>query len=592
MSFVFVNKPLNDGDYYVSSNFGYRESVETENGPSTSDHRGIDLATRGVSKPIFAVADGTIERVNYSTGWGYYVRIDHGDGVKTLYAHMISRSPFNEGDKVRAGEQIGSTGSTGVSTGIHLHFELILNGVQIDPAPYINATGPTILSSSYSSTRALTSGINFASGDYRIIDASGTTKGQRVLDRTYQPIHAFINIYVGQNQLLLATDPARPNIIRSFEYTRLDGAGETATFTIFDDNWQTIEQVLSDNYDNIYIEYGYWGTGITSERHKHLLLNYRISFESTGTILSVESVTEGTVQNLDQKTIEGVNTANPTEAVKAICRALGYIVLNENFDESLDITTDSDTGVIKGDDKFTLVNEFPITYIKETIIPLSYSQNGEVFRFWVDVNNRAYFKQISYDPGDDATKSNLRTYIFQKGYDSAVLDFTIDVKSVFGGRGTYNLATEYRSTVFDPETKEETTNIVNTENVMTVATGTRTTVRPDQSSIVVGSSGYSASQAYSKAHYTMKSMINDAYEATLTIIGDPTIKPYEFIRVINITDDGYLHHTSGVYWISGVSDSITNGSMTTSLKLLKNATAGDIEGLTIINPKPDITFVK
>lgn len=105
-------------------------------------HYGIDIvssdsgSSRG--RPIVAVADGVVVTVVNSPSWGNYVRIDHGDGVVTGYAHALDGSfMVKVGDYVKQGQQISSIGTTGHSTGYHLHFEVFVDGVRVDPLPYI-----------------------------------------------------------------------------------------------------------------------------------------------------------------------------------------------------------------------------------------------------------------------------------------------------------------------------------------------------------------------------------------------------------------------------------------------------------------------
>lgn len=101
-------------------------------------HTGIDL-TAQTGTPIYATGDGVV-RVSgrnpegYS-GYGVVVEIDHGFGFRTLYAHM-STTKVNSGQKVKRGEQIGTVGSSGMSTGAHLHYEVIVNGKKVDPVFY------------------------------------------------------------------------------------------------------------------------------------------------------------------------------------------------------------------------------------------------------------------------------------------------------------------------------------------------------------------------------------------------------------------------------------------------------------------------
>lgn len=119
-------------DGRLSSQYGYRLNPL---GGGSRLHAGIDIAGSG---PIVAVQDGTVVRAGYHSGWGNYVRIDHGNGIETLYAHLQNGSmTVSEGDAVSQGQQIGTMGDTGSATGVHLHFEVYVNGLQVDPLPYI-----------------------------------------------------------------------------------------------------------------------------------------------------------------------------------------------------------------------------------------------------------------------------------------------------------------------------------------------------------------------------------------------------------------------------------------------------------------------
>lgn len=129
---------------WISSWFGNRGTI-CSNGYCTSGHRGIDFAT-SCGSPIYAAASGRVIFAAYSPlGWGNYVKVDHGGGIVTGYAH-IRNGGFNVsyGQSVRAGQVIAYVGNTGVSAGCHLHFEVYRNGVRIDPAPYLRARGISV----------------------------------------------------------------------------------------------------------------------------------------------------------------------------------------------------------------------------------------------------------------------------------------------------------------------------------------------------------------------------------------------------------------------------------------------------------------
>lgn len=117
----------------VTSEFGWRKDPFTGKG---AGHTGIDL---GMPKgtPIRAALTGTVYLVRYSTtGYGYHVMIDHGGGFVTLYAHC-SKLLVAEGQQVQAGDIIAEVGSTGRSTGNHLHFEVRINGEKQNPRSYL-----------------------------------------------------------------------------------------------------------------------------------------------------------------------------------------------------------------------------------------------------------------------------------------------------------------------------------------------------------------------------------------------------------------------------------------------------------------------
>ena len=118
---------------YISSNYGYRTHPIT--GKVSSFHKGIDIAASS-GNPVLAAASGTVVKSYMSSSYGNYIVISHGGGLMTAYAHL-SRRLVSVGDTVSAGQQIGKVGSTGNSTGPHLHFEVYVNGSTVNPMNYV-----------------------------------------------------------------------------------------------------------------------------------------------------------------------------------------------------------------------------------------------------------------------------------------------------------------------------------------------------------------------------------------------------------------------------------------------------------------------
>ncbi len=119
--------------YSISSNFGIRSDPFNN---SSSFHAGIDIKGN-TGTPVYSSADGTIILAEDYGGYGNTIKIRHSNMYVTLYAHL-SEIKVKQGDSVKKGENIGSIGSTGRSTGPHLHYEIIKNGEPIDPHPFMN----------------------------------------------------------------------------------------------------------------------------------------------------------------------------------------------------------------------------------------------------------------------------------------------------------------------------------------------------------------------------------------------------------------------------------------------------------------------
>lgn len=118
----------------VTTEFGADQWV---NGVFSSGHKGIDIAIAG-GTPIYAAHNGTVAATTGHWSYGNVVMIDNGDGISTLYAHMQSAAIVSVGQTVTQGQVIGYVGSTGNSSGNHLHFEVRVNGVRQNPRNYIS----------------------------------------------------------------------------------------------------------------------------------------------------------------------------------------------------------------------------------------------------------------------------------------------------------------------------------------------------------------------------------------------------------------------------------------------------------------------
>ena len=119
----------------MSSGYGMRDHPVLRR---RANHQGIDLAAPS-GTPVYATADGVVEKAQYWSSYGNIVTIEHGASMETRYAHL-SGYAVRAGDRVRKGQLIGYVGSTGRSTGPHLHYEVRVDGDAVNPVPYMNAS--------------------------------------------------------------------------------------------------------------------------------------------------------------------------------------------------------------------------------------------------------------------------------------------------------------------------------------------------------------------------------------------------------------------------------------------------------------------
>jgi murein DD-endopeptidase MepM/ murein hydrolase activator NlpD len=143
MATVPLASPLATDGYRLTSGFGPRRDPFRKR---QAFHRGIDMAAaRGT--PIHATAAGTVLRVGRHGAYGNLVEIDHGNGVRTLYAHLHSYH-VKRGDAVHAGQKLGTMGRTGRATGVHLHYEVIVDDRPVDPRRFLEVGRVLVASAS------------------------------------------------------------------------------------------------------------------------------------------------------------------------------------------------------------------------------------------------------------------------------------------------------------------------------------------------------------------------------------------------------------------------------------------------------------
>lgn len=125
-------KPVKD--FTLTSSYGFRADPFKGR---RSNHKGLDMAGP-IGTPIYATADGIVGRAQWLGGYGKYVEINHGNGIQTRYDHM-SNLNVEPNARVKSGDLIGFMGSTGRSTGSHLHYEVRIAGEAVNPIPFMQS---------------------------------------------------------------------------------------------------------------------------------------------------------------------------------------------------------------------------------------------------------------------------------------------------------------------------------------------------------------------------------------------------------------------------------------------------------------------
>ena len=120
--------------YKEEITWGFHEKAIHPFSKQETLHEGLDIAAP-LGTPVFAVASGVIKKAELLGGWGNLVVIEHADGYASFYAHLEGFK-VKSGDKVTKGQVVATVGSTGISTGHHLHFELRKEGVKVNPEEY------------------------------------------------------------------------------------------------------------------------------------------------------------------------------------------------------------------------------------------------------------------------------------------------------------------------------------------------------------------------------------------------------------------------------------------------------------------------
>jgi hypothetical protein len=387
-----------------------------------------------------------------------------------------------------------------------------------------------------------------------------------------QPFMASVDIYIGNH----AFTKIPPNYLISFECERLSEGASKFQFVLLDRFWDEIEETLHLGFQNITFRYGHV-TGRQSRMWIGLLTDYSLEFVSSGVKLTANGATSSIRQNLHKMTLQVEGT--PDKVVKELCAKAGWQL--GRIDECFEILDHSSLDSEEPRQKsWSILDANPARYIVEEVSPRAVRKlDGKGgYQFYIDDSTSpptANFHPIDINPSAD------RTYVYHKGINTNVISFLPEFKGIFGGAGGGS-ATSIESNVVDPVSKEEQVVKfdINTNPDGVDTTGEFTHTPSDTSTVRVDATGMVHDEVSKVANYRWTQSFMQSYEASMEIVGDPTLEVTQTIRVIVMTDQGQLHHSSGIYMIKSIKDVVESGVMRTQLQLIRN---GDLSaGVEII----------
>lgn len=412
------------------------------------------------------------------------------------------------------------------------------------------------------------------------------------------PYVSYVKLSIGEFEF----SPIPPEYLLEFSYERLidsnQGTGNKFSFKLFDKSAMDLEYYIAQGLDEVVFQYGVYG-GKESKKFKGKITAYDTDFTTSGSILSIEGISTGLGSFGDPKS-ESYEGGKPSDIVRKIAK-----------EEDWDIGSIEDTEIVYEDDskktpkKFIRTNKDAMTFITSDLVPVSKSnkhKDSNYVCYFEDVydekseefNSKVFFVSQGWKDDQKKAKENdesgvlddggIIIYEFEigTGPESDVLDFNpqynglltailgsneVDVITVNAlSNEMFNVKitnSDEEKAKKDSEKKKADEKTADKDGKVTESKSKRIIPIPQTS--LDEARKIAASMWYKQA--------NQSYKASMTILGDPTIEPLKFASVLNIpvNDTGLPHHSSGVYVIVKVIDTITeNGIFTSELELVRN----------------------
>lgn len=342
-----------------------------------------------------------------------------------------------------------------------------------------------------------------------------------------------------------------------------NGAGNELSITLHDDTAILLEEEIRNGYDKVTFKYGY-ANGPVSSLYECTITNYGLDFQSTGAVLTLNCVTKGTSNNESKSKVykNGID-----DAIREIAKEENWEVGKlEPTNEVLDS---------EGELKTLERNNMSATeFITSVLIPISTSKSTGIGGYKIWFTDSANKVVINYAPpynveesdADFRTKAKYQ-YEWGTGKNSEVLSFSPNIESISGNFSDDTMSVE--ATTLDTISNNLYAFKYSNGNNYYKLDGSGNMVAYNNP-IKLNSSSLSYSELKNKSIAMWYIMSNRQYEATLEITGNPNLDIMDKISITMLNRYGLPHHSTGVYTITGIDDSISGGNFTTTLSLIRN----------------------
>lgn len=406
------------------------------------------------------------------------------------------------------------------------------------------------------------------------LDAIGSlTNDHQVSSRLpSNPFYAFVEFTIGDG---LNLTPIPPDHLISFDYKRItNNSMNTFTLTVFDESAIILESKLIEAagrmVDSSKFRYGY-SNGISSPVYTARVTNYQIDLQPSGAVLTVEGVSTSSTA-FDKPITKAYNDMRIDQIVTAIAEEEGWT-----------IGEIVETQQVRGEDgspnrKFIRTNQPAQVFITNTLIPLAKSATTGESNYILYFDDSTSPVTVNFYPCTDPAmkmagyNDKLKNYTFTYGSgdrDTRVISFQPELLTGINlARGAGNIEA---STVDKIKNELFIFNQNKDTDPTRFSMDPKLDYTPDISNIVIGGSSYTREEMQNIAAHAWYDRAAYPIKATLDILGDPLMNPRDVISVVAMNKFGIPHHSSGVYLITEIDDSIQGGSFTTQLSLFRNA---------------------